>query len=124
MAGELRLQDLAVAVAVAALPPALFLVFLLGKVGDAFGPALVATRPLLLLVLNANDTFVALTTPNAPLALAFVIATLRRLVEDLLFFAGGWMYGDAAVALVPWIPIPKDEKLLKQVHLNLKINII
>jgi len=75
---------------------------LLGKLGDASGPGLVTTRPLLLLALNANDLHCVLTsstaalgTANAPSSLAwFLVALVRRLAEDPLFFALGWAYKD------------------------------
>jgi hypothetical protein len=71
----------------------------LGKLGDAAGPALVATRPLLLLALNANDLHCALTAALGPAQAPsreawWLVALARRLVEDPLFFALGWAYQD------------------------------
>ncbi|OLP97547.1 hypothetical protein AK812_SmicGene20103 [Symbiodinium microadriaticum] len=65
-----------------------------GKLGDALGPVLVSDAPLLLLVLNANDLHLGLTTPNTHWLPWYIIGTLRRLAEDPVFFLIGWHYSD------------------------------
>ena len=72
------------------------------KVGDAFGPALATTRPLLLLALNSNDLHVALTSALIPTKEMsgyawFLVALARRLLEDPLFFSFGWAYREDAL---------------------------
>ena len=75
---------------------------LLGKLGDAAGPALVNSQPLLLLAFNANDLHCVLTSSTAALGTTsapsrwawFLVAFVRRLAEDPLFFTLGWAYKD------------------------------
>ena len=72
------------------------------KVGDAFGPALATTRPLLLLAVNSNDLHVALTSALIPTKEMsgyawFLVALARRLLEDPLFFSFGWAYREDAL---------------------------
>lgn len=68
---------------------ALLLVNIVGKAGDALGPRLVLSQPLLLLALNANDTHIALTSAALTSLLAFAVSGPRRLLEDLLYFYAG-----------------------------------
>jgi membrane protein YqaA with SNARE-associated domain len=58
---------------------------------------LLNSRPVLLLALNANDLHCALTTVSVPVLPWFVLATLRRIAEDPLFFLVGWHYREPAL---------------------------
>eukprot|EP00656_Telonema_subtile_P023746 TRINITY_DN25336_c0_g1_i2.p1 TRINITY_DN25336_c0_g1~~TRINITY_DN25336_c0_g1_i2.p1 ORF type:complete len:223 (-),score=36.36 TRINITY_DN25336_c0_g1_i2:215-883(-) len=80
-----------------------------GKLGDAFAPALLTDWPLTLLILNSNDLHVSLTSTSVPLLPWFVIALLRRLAEDPLFFLVGWYYRDSGIQwLRQWSPGAAD----------------
>ena len=61
---------------------ALAVVTIAGKAGDALGPALVGSHPLLLLVLNANDMHLAVTSTTVPLMAWTIVGMIRRLAED------------------------------------------
>ena len=61
---------------------ALAVVTIAGKAGDALGPALVSSHPLLLLALNANDMHLALTSTTVPLVAWSLVGMVRRLAED------------------------------------------
>ena len=59
---------------------------------------LLNSRPLLLLALNANDLHCALTTVSVPVVSWFIVASLRRIAEDPLFFLVGWRYREPALS--------------------------
>ena len=61
------------------------------------GPAMIHTRPVLLLALNSNDLHCTLTTRSVSVAPWFIATTLRRMAEDPLFYWIGWKYRDAAL---------------------------
>ena len=61
---------------------ALAVVTVAGKAGDALAPALLGSRPLLLLALNANDVHLALTSTTVPVVAWTVVGMIRRLAED------------------------------------------
>ena len=67
-------------------------VAIVGKIGDAFGLALVNSHPLLLLILNANDLHCALTYFSVSFVPWMLVASLRRMCEDPLFYYIGWKY--------------------------------
>ena len=68
---------------------AIGLATVIGKTGDAFGPTLLTTRPLLLLMLNSNDLHLALSSRVVARVPWFLVGMTRRLVEDPLFFIIG-----------------------------------
>lgn len=72
------------------LPFLILFVVCLGKVGDVFGLGLFQTRPLLLLLINANDLHCGLTSADVPFAPWFAVAFVRRVIEDPLFFYLGY----------------------------------
>ena len=61
---------------------ALAVVTVAGKAGDALGPALVGSHPIVLLGLNANDLHLALTSTTVPLLPWALVGMIRRLAED------------------------------------------
>jgi len=73
------------------------MVHLVGKVGDMIAPSLLSTRPLLLLMMNANDMHLAFTATSTHIVPYFFVAGLRRCMEDPIFFFLGYEYGDAAL---------------------------
>jgi membrane protein DedA with SNARE-associated domain len=76
--------------------PIIFLV-LLSTVGNAIHPALVKNHPLWLLAAEPRNRWVILVADKVSFWPLFVIATVRRLLSDPLFFLLGHMYGDRAV---------------------------
>jgi len=82
--------------------PILFAVALLGlnaasKAGEIFAPSLIHTRPLLLLLLNANDLHLTLTATSIPVIPYYLVGGLRRCLEDPVYFLLGVSYGETAV---------------------------
>ena len=61
-----------------------------------FGFALLK-RPLLLLLINANDVHCGLTSTDVPFAPWFFVAFLRRVIEDPLFFYLGYRFRTRAL---------------------------
>lgn len=77
----------------------------IGKIGDAIGPAMVNDRPVSLLVLNASNTHCILTTTSVSFWPWILLCSLRRLLEDPLYFFLGWRYrGVALKFLEKWMP--------------------
>jgi len=68
----------------------------MGTVASAFTPALAAHHPLLLITLDARNRMLVLAR-NVGLAQFIVIACLRRMLSDPLFFLLGRLYGDRAI---------------------------
>ncbi|WP_334143749.1 DedA family protein [Rhabdothermincola sp.] len=66
-------------------------------VGDALGPGLVDTRPLLLIALNSRIRWLVLTVNDLNPVAYFTVGTLRALASDPLFYLLGYWYGDSAV---------------------------
>mmetsp|Transcript_24892 Transcript_24892/g.34306 ORF Transcript_24892/g.34306 Transcript_24892/m.34306 type:complete len:213 (+) Transcript_24892:148-786(+) len=69
----------------------------IGKIGEIFAPIIAVDRPLLLILLNANDVHLALTSTTTDVASFFVVAGIRRCLEDPIYFFAGHYYGDAAL---------------------------
>ncbi len=82
-------------VAVFAAPMALLTV--MGWVGDALAPTLLATAPLVLIALNPRMRNLALVSPSVSAVPFFTVAMLRQVAGDPLFFWFGRRYGDSAV---------------------------
>lgn len=68
-----------------------------GWVGDALAPTLLGSAPLLLMVLNPRSRTMLLTAPLVPAVPFLVVAVIRQLLADPLFFAFGRRYGDTAI---------------------------
>ncbi|MEJ5255982.1 MAG: hypothetical protein WHS89_11575 [Acidimicrobiales bacterium] len=66
-------------------------------VGDALGPGLVDTHPLLLIALNSRIRWLVLTVNELNPVAYFLVGTLRALASDPLFYLLGYWYGDSAV---------------------------
>lgn len=71
-----------------------------GKIGDAIGPAMVNNRPVQLLLLNSSNAHCILTTTSVPFLPWIIITVLRRFCEDPLYFFIGLWYRDTALALL------------------------
>jgi len=86
-------------------PPWLLIVAIIclnviGKIGDAVGPAMVGSWPLSLLILNASNTHCILTTTSVSFLPWIVVGVLRRFCEDPLYFYAGWKYREACLGML------------------------
>lgn len=64
-------------------------------VGDIIAPGLVKTHPLWLIVLNSRKRWILAVVPHTDVAPFFVVAVLRQLLSDPVYYALGRWYGDA-----------------------------
>eukprot|EP00959_Pyramimonas_sp_CCMP1952_P314841 6590466-Pyramimonas_sp.AAC.1 len=62
---------------------------ILGKCGEVLAPSLVNQRPLLLILLNANNVHLALTASRIPEYQYYIVGGIRRFVEDSVYFSFG-----------------------------------
>lgn len=78
---------------------------ILGKVGDAIGPAMIGTYPVSLLILNASNTHCILTSTSIPFVPWLFIGAMRRFCEDPMYFWAGWNYREACMTMLRnWSP--------------------
>jgi len=81
----------------------------IGKIGDAVGPAMVGSNPIALLFLNASNTHCILTTTTVSFLPWLIIAVGRRFCEDPLYFYAGWRYREACRGMLrDWSPDMAD----------------
>jgi len=81
----------------------------LGKIGDAIGPAIVSSRPVQLLLINASNTHCILTTTTVSFVPWLIIAVGRRFCEDPLYFYAGWAYRESCLGMLrKWSPDMAD----------------
>jgi membrane protein DedA with SNARE-associated domain len=66
-------------------------------IGDAFAAQWVDRHPLWLITLNARNRNLVLVTNNLDAWSYYVVASIRLLVSDPLFYVLGYFYGDRAV---------------------------
>ena len=87
-------------------------VTIVSKIGDGIGLGLIESYPSFVLVLNANDIHCALTTTTLSIVPWFILATIRRMIEDPLYYWIGRTYRADALS---WLKckIPHAEKLLR-----------
>jgi membrane protein DedA with SNARE-associated domain len=85
------------------------------NVGNMIWASWVEDRPLGLLALNSSNKYLLVTSVSLDLVPMLVIATVRLLAPDPIFFAMGWLYGDRALH---WArrTFPGGTHLLDQVH--------
>jgi membrane protein DedA with SNARE-associated domain len=76
---------------------AVIVLFVGAQVGDALAPTLVTEHPLLLITLNSRNRNLILAVNNIDAPVFFVVASLRLLLSDPLFYLLGYWYGDSAV---------------------------
>lgn len=69
----------------------------IGNVGNAIHPTLVNNHPLLLVGMEPRNRFLLLVAGNVDYLPFLLVATLRRLASDPLFYLLGYLYGDAGV---------------------------
>lgn len=81
----------------------------IGKIGDAVGPAMVGSHPFSLLVLNASNTHCILTTTTVSFVPWIIVGVGRRFAEDPLYFYAGWKYREACLTMLrDWSPDMAD----------------
>jgi len=73
---------------------------IIGKIGDAVGPAMVGSYPISLLFLNASNTHCILTTTTVAFVPWLIIGVARRFCEDPLYFYAGWKYREACLGML------------------------
>jgi membrane protein DedA with SNARE-associated domain len=83
------------AIALFAIPMAILTI--LGWIGDAFAPTLLADAPLLLLVCNPRLRNLVLVSPTVDFAPFVLVAVGRLIVSDPIFYWFGRRYGDGAI---------------------------
>lgn len=66
--------------------------------GDIFWSGIAEDKPTLLIILSARSRNLLLAVPNMAFATFFVIAFLRLLATDPIYFLLGYWYGDRAIA--------------------------
>ena len=69
----------------------------ISNVGDALAPKLVEDNPLLLIAMNSRNRNLILVTNQLDAVSYYLVATVRLLVSDPLFFLIGYWYGDTAL---------------------------
>lgn len=69
----------------------------LGSVADVFGPALITERPLLQIALNPRNRYLVLGAVQIAAVPFFVVAFVRLVITDPLFYVLGRQYGDGAL---------------------------
>jgi len=70
---------------------------LASNVGNMVWASWVEDRPLGLLALNSSNKYLLVTSVSLEMVPMLVVATLRLLAPDPIFFAMGWLYGDRAL---------------------------
>lgn len=69
----------------------------LGSVADIVGPALITERPLLQIALNPRNRYLVLAAVQIAAVPFFVVAFVRLVLTDPLFYVLGRQYGDGAL---------------------------
>jgi membrane protein DedA with SNARE-associated domain len=69
----------------------------IGTIGNAIHPTLVKDHPLWLVAMEPRNRFLILVAGKVEYLPFVIVATVRRLFSDPLFYALGYLYGDAGV---------------------------
>jgi membrane protein DedA with SNARE-associated domain len=72
-------------------------IIVIGTIGNAIHPTLVAHHPLWLIAMEPRNRFLILVANRVDFVPFLLVATLRRLSSDPLFYLLGYLYGDAGV---------------------------
>ena len=81
--------------ALRALLGAIVVITITNLVGDVIAPGLVETHPLWLITLNSRKRWILAVVPHTEVAPFFVVAVLRQLLSDPIYYVLGRWYGDA-----------------------------
>lgn len=69
----------------------------LGNVGNAIHPTLINNHPLLLVAMEPRNRFLLLVAGKVDFLPFLLVAVIRRMASDPLFYLLGYLYGDAGV---------------------------
>jgi membrane protein DedA with SNARE-associated domain len=85
------------------------------NVGNMLWASWVVDRPLGLIALNSSNKYLLATSVSIEFVPMLLVATIRLLAPDPIFFAMGWLYGDRALH---WArrTFPGGTPLLDRVH--------
>lgn len=72
-------------------------VVVIGTLGNMFHPSLLKNHPLLLVAMEPRNRYLLLVADKVSFVPFLLVATVRRLVSDPLFYLLGYLYGDAGV---------------------------
>jgi membrane protein DedA with SNARE-associated domain len=72
-------------------------VVVVGTIGNAIHPTLVAEHPLVLVAMEPRNRFLLLVADKVDYVPFLLVATARRLVSDPLFYVIGYLYGERGV---------------------------
>lgn len=75
-------------------------VVVIGTLGNMFHPRLLNDHPLLLVAMEPRNRYLLLVAEKVSFVPFLVVATIRRLVSDPLFYLLGFLYGDNGVRWV------------------------
>lgn len=72
-------------------------VVVVGTLGNMFHPALLKNHPLLLVAMEPRNRYLLLVAEKVSFVPFLLVATIRRLVSDPLFYLLGYLYGESGV---------------------------
>lgn len=72
-------------------------VVVIGTLGNMFHPTLLENHPLLLVAMEPRNRYLLLVADKVSFIPFLLVATIRRLISDPLFYLLGYLYGDAGV---------------------------
>ncbi|HVM07897.1 MAG TPA: VTT domain-containing protein [Acidimicrobiales bacterium] len=81
--------------ALRALLGAIVVITVTNLIGDILAPGLVETHPLWLIAMNSRKRWILAVVPHTDVAPFFVVAVLRQLLSDPIYYVLGRWYGDA-----------------------------
>ena len=89
--------------------------WLVATIGDAIGPTLVKSHPLVLIAMNSRNRNLALATNQLDAVSYYLVGGLRLLSSDPVWYLIGFFYGDRAIA---WIESrrPKYGAVVRQLE--------
>ncbi|HUR18076.1 MAG TPA: hypothetical protein VMZ51_03950 [Acidimicrobiales bacterium] len=72
-------------------------VIVVGTLGNMFHPTLLKSHPLLLVAMEPRNRYLLLVADKVSFVPFLIVATVRRLISDPLFYLVGHLYGDSGV---------------------------
>lgn len=75
----------------------ILVVVVVGTLGNMFHPTLLRDHPLWLVAMEPRNRYLLLVAEKVDFVPFLVVATVRRLISDPLFYLLGFLYGDAGV---------------------------
>ncbi len=87
--------------------------WILGTVANALAPTLLVDHPLVLVALEPRNRYLLLTAGRVDLVPYVVLATVRRIASDPVYFALGALYGDRAIRWMEHQAGPRGARLVR-----------